>query len=81
MPPVPVPVSVSVPDRVGWPVSTKGGDKPAPTKELQACRMTQVPLFTLFALKALLGCRATYSNNVKGGTILPEARSAKKHLW
>jgi ribosomal protein L11 methyltransferase len=38
--------------------------------------MTPVPLFTLFALKALLNLEATNSNNVKGGTMLAEARSA-----
>jgi hypothetical protein len=38
--------------------------------------MTPVPLFTLFALKALLNLEATNSNNVKGGTILADARGA-----
>jgi hypothetical protein len=42
--------------------------------------MTPVPLFTLFALKALLSCEATNSNNVKGGTFLAEAGGAMKHL-
>jgi len=41
-----------------------------------AASTTQVPLFTLFAPTASLDLEATSSNNVKGGTMLAEARSA-----
>ena len=43
--------------------------------------MTPVPLFALFASKVLLGCGATKSNNVKGGTFLAEAEGAMKYQW
>jgi hypothetical protein len=39
-----------------------------------AASATQVPLFTLFALKALLDLETKISNNVKGGTMRAEAR-------
>jgi hypothetical protein len=39
-----------------------------------------VPLFTLFALTALLILGATNSNNVKGGTLPAEARRATSTL-
>ena len=42
-----------------------------------AASTTPVPLFTLFALKALLDLEAMISNNVKGGTMLAEAGRAK----
>ena len=43
-----------------------------------AVSTTQVPLFTLFALKASRDFEAPNSNNVKGGTMHAEARSEKK---
>ena len=43
--------------------------------------MTPVPLFTLFALEALLDLKATISNNVKGGTILGDAGGAMELRW
>ena len=42
-----------------------------------AASTTPVPLFTLFALKALLDLEAMISNNVKGGTMLAEAGRTK----
>jgi hypothetical protein len=56
---------------------------PTAHEQRQPASTTLVPLFTLFALKALLlkallDWEATNSNNVKGGTFLAEARGAKK---